>query len=183
MKKDSFNFTIIGSGKIACDFSRLLIKNGFDKHLIVTHRSDQHNRDRKLLKNSEHYEDIFEYSEKSNIEIIELDSLSNSKFIKLLKDRSVNYILSLVNRMIFKKSFLDQFPEVYNIHHGILPFERSGSPPSDKILNNIQTIGVTLHKVDEGIDSGPVLIIKTKEITDKTLTIPELNKIHHQLSM
>ena len=86
--------------------------------------------------------------------------------------------------MIFKEEFLNNFKNTFNVHHGILPFERSGSPPSDKILNNISEIGVTLHKVDPGIDSGPIILTKsTKNNENKILCVDDLVNIHLKLSI
>jgi methionyl-tRNA formyltransferase len=45
-----------------------------------------------------------------------------------------------------------------NFHYGLLPQCRGPHPILWHLLNNDTEAGVTIHKVDEGIDTGPVII-------------------------
>jgi methionyl-tRNA formyltransferase len=58
---------------------------------------------------------------------------------------------------ILRKSLLD-VPRlgVLNVHLGLLPEIRGMSSPEWSLLNQVP-VGITLHYMDEGIDTGPVL--------------------------
>lgn len=45
-----------------------------------------------------------------------------------------------------------------NFHYGLLPQCRGPQPILNHLLNNDTEAGVTVHKVDEGIDTGPVIL-------------------------
>lgn len=45
-----------------------------------------------------------------------------------------------------------------NFHYGLLPQCRGPQPILNHLLNNDEEAGVTLHKVDSGIDTGPVIL-------------------------
>ncbi|MEU8567108.1 formyltransferase family protein [Streptomyces pathocidini] len=68
-------------------------------------------------------------------------------------------VWSVNNRMIFRAPVLDSGLRVYNIHNGLLPQHR-GLPSVAvlfALLNGESEYGATLHQVDAGIDTGPVL--------------------------
>ena len=53
-----------------------------------------------------------------------------------------------------------------NFHYGLLPQCRGPQPILRHLLNNDKGAGVTIHKVDEGIDTGPVIIREKIHIDD-----------------
>lgn len=55
---------------------------------------------------------------------------------------------------IFKSTLLG----FYNIHPGPLPSYRGGDPVFQQIVQREKLVGVTMHQVDEGIDTGPVVM-------------------------
>lgn len=57
---------------------------------------------------------------------------------------------------ILPKSIIDEFCCI-NIHASILPKFRGASPINAMILNDEKFLGVTLIKMDEGLDSGDIL--------------------------
>ena len=44
-----------------------------------------------------------------------------------------------------------------NLHGGPLPSYRGGSPLNWQIINMKNSIGISIIKVDKGIDTGPIL--------------------------
>jgi methionyl-tRNA formyltransferase len=53
-----------------------------------------------------------------------------------------------------------------NFHYGLLPQCRGPQPILRHLLNNDKEAGVTVHKVDEGIDTGPVIMQEKISIED-----------------
>lgn len=106
-------------------------------------------------------------------------SLSN------LSDPTINYQLSTINSkvgvlayfgLILPKSVLDLFPKgILNVHPSLLPKYRGPTPVQTAILNGEATTGVTLIRLDEKVDHGPILIQVKEPIlpTDTAETLYE----------
>jgi methionyl-tRNA formyltransferase len=172
-KKDKIQFALLGSGYDLCNISNILLKQEFKKPIIVTHSKKFHSRDKKLMQNTERDIDIFSYSKEKNIKLIEEDNINSPKLIKKLLDFGVNVIFSHACRSIIKKEFLNSFQNlVLNIHPSFLPEERGAATYSWRILNNQKFVAATIHQIDEGIDSGPILFQKKKILSKKELVVP-----------
>ncbi|MFB6181721.1 MAG: methionyl-tRNA formyltransferase [Candidatus Magasanikbacteria bacterium] len=69
---------------------------------------------------------------------------------------------------------------ILNIHTSLLPKYRGPAPIQTALLEGENETGVTIMKMDEGLDTGPIIFQKTQEIssTDK---YPDLNEKLAQL--
>jgi len=56
---------------------------------------------------------------------------------------------------LIKKNYLNTCKNSINFHPAYLPKNRGWYPHVNNILDN-SVPGVTLHKIDEGIDTGPI---------------------------
>jgi len=182
-KKNDCKFCLVGSGKVLASFAKLLVDSGYNKPTIVTWKNSLHDRDRILLKDNENYVDIFEFSKLNQVELIEVNNINDSDTISKLKERNINLIFSISSRWIISKTFIDAFKgAVLNIHAGYLPKER-GSVVYPKILNNINSAGVTIHLIEPKIDAGPILLKKQLDITIEKPSISEFTKINNEISV
>jgi phosphoribosylglycinamide formyltransferase-1 len=68
-------------------------------------------------------------------------------------------------------AFIAAYPKrIVNIHPSLLPAFPGRDGYGDAFRANVPVSGVTLHYVDEGIDTGPVIAQKTFErLADDTL--------------
>jgi len=83
-----------------------------------------------------------------NIEIIkDFDDFYNVKDLLIL---SLEY-----DKIIHVRHFATE--RIYNIHFSYLPYYRGIYTSVFPVLSNETYSGVTLHKVDEGIDSGDII--------------------------
>lgn len=74
-----------------------------------------------------------------------------------------NIFISIMYDTLVSKSFLNN-RRCYNFHPGILPYYRGSGAFSWAIINDEKLTGITLHEIDEGIDTGPIISIKDFEI-------------------
>ena len=170
-------FVLLGSGSTLCRFYTLLIKNNFPKPIIVTHPKKFHKRDQYLYKNSKNFVDLFEFSKINKIEIFESEKLNDQNFINSLLKLGCNAAFSISCRTIIKKPLLNSFKNrVFNIHPSLLPEEKGAGILSWRIMNNKKYVAATLHQIDEGIDSGPIIFQKKKFIATKHIS-PEYYSI------
>jgi methionyl-tRNA formyltransferase len=69
----------------------------------------------------------------------------------------VDVAVSLDNALISEATFSVPRLGVVNVHHGAVPEYRGGPPVFWELADGRPTVGFTVHRIDEGIDTGPVL--------------------------
>lgn len=76
-----------------------------------------------------------------------------------IRTEQVNVCLLMTFPYIISKELL-ALPEkgFINFHFGLLPGCRGPQPILMHLLNNDREAGITVHKVDEGIDTGPIIM-------------------------
>jgi phosphoribosylglycinamide formyltransferase 1 len=63
--------------------------------------------------------------------------------------------------------FLSRFPgAVINVHPSLLPAFPGLNAIGQALAYGVQVFGVTVHFVDEGVDTGPVILQRAVELTD-----------------
>ncbi|MDZ7681650.1 MAG: methionyl-tRNA formyltransferase [Fodinibius sp.] len=79
------------------------------------------------------------------------------KFLDNL-DVSVDLILS-INYLFLLEQDIIEYPKHYclNIHGSLLPKYRGRTPHVWAIINNESVAGITMHIIDEGCDTGPIV--------------------------
>lgn len=99
---------------------------------------------------------------------VELSSNINSQeFI----DRITQYQADLFVSMSFNQIFREQMINLpkyktINCHAGKLPFYRGRNILNWVLINDEKEFGITAHYMDEGIDTGDIIVQKTYPITD-----------------
>jgi phosphoribosylglycinamide formyltransferase 1 len=82
-------------------------------------------------------------------------------------------------------AFLARFPDrVINVHPALLPAFSGIGSVEQAIDYGVKVFGVTVHYVDEGIDSGPIIAqraIELADATDATAVRDRLRPIEHEL--
>jgi methionyl-tRNA formyltransferase len=103
---------------------------------------------------------------KYGIENVEIGGSINSEAsLQKLKSYDPDLLISIAGNQIFKKDLINLAPKgCLNLHTALLPKYR-GLMPSFWVLKNNETYtGVSVFFVDEGIDSGPILVQKKVKI-------------------
>ncbi|MBL7665941.1 MAG: phosphoribosylglycinamide formyltransferase [Bacteriovoracaceae bacterium] len=79
--------------------------------------------------------------------------------LSVLKDFKIDWILLAGYMRILSPTFLKQYPKrVINIHPSLLPAFPGKSGYEDAFAANVTKSGVTIHYVDEGIDTGEIIM-------------------------
>ena len=96
------------------------------------------------------------------IPIVELQmSVNHHDSLSVVKSYSPDLIISILGNQIFKKPFLNLAPNgCINLHTSLLPKYRGIMPSFWVLKNNEKYTGVSVFFVDEGIDSGKILLQK-----------------------
>lgn len=81
---------------------------------------------------------------------------------KLSKDDTEGYdfIISFGYRHIIRHEIIDLFPDkIINMHISLLPYNKGADPNLWSYLENSPK-GVTIHKIDKGLDTGDIILQK-----------------------
>ena len=74
--------------------------------------------------------------------------------------KGIDFIISYSYRHILKKDILNLFPgKIINLHISFLPWNRGADPNLWSFLEDTPK-GVSIHYVDEGLDTGNILVQK-----------------------
>ena len=102
-------------------------------------------------------------------EIIIDGSINSKKNIELINSYNPDLLISILGNQIFKKPLLDLAPKgCINLHTAMLPKYRGLMPTFWVMKNNEKYTGVSVFFVDEGIDSGPIIVQEKVEIGNST---------------
>jgi phosphoribosylglycinamide formyltransferase-1 len=80
----------------------------------------------------------------------------NQELINLAKAHAPDLIVSVGFMRILGKEFIREF-KVINTHPALLPAFPGAHPVRDALLAGVKESGVTVHWVDQGIDTGPII--------------------------
>jgi methionyl-tRNA formyltransferase len=74
---------------------------------------------------------------------------------------SINYLFIFEKRLIALPKIVSM-----NIHGGKLPLYRGRAPHIQALINGEKEVGVTLHKIDEGCDTGDIILQRVLELSN-----------------
>ncbi|MEX0673250.1 MAG: formyltransferase family protein, partial [Gaiellaceae bacterium] len=79
-------------------------------------------------------------------------------------------------------AFLDRFPgRIVNVHPSLLPEFPGTRAIEDALAAGVERTGVTVHLVDEGVDSGPVLAQEEVPVEPAETLEERLHALEHRL--
>lgn len=106
------------------------------------------------------------YCQKNNILFISPINYTDKEFIRELRTIQPTVIFSIQCKQIIKKEIINIVNgEIFNFHFADLPKNRGCYPGIWHLRNGDRYVGVTLHKLTEGIDDGPIIDKVRKKIT------------------
>ena len=103
-----------------------------------------------------------------------IDFLKNKNSVTMYTEKidvdyikKFDFVISYGYRHIIKKNVIDASKNgIINLHISYLPWNRGADPNFWSIVDNTPT-GVTIHLIDEGIDTGDILFQRLVKISDK----------------
>lgn len=116
-------------------------------------------------KNHNTYKSFKNYVLDRKLNFIEYDSLKDETFLNTLKDLNLDIAVVCSFNYKIPKAMLDISKDGFiNVHPSLLPKYRGGNPYSAIIMNGEKESGVTLHLMDEGFDTGDIILQKSFKI-------------------
>ena len=103
---------------------------------------------------------FFSYKTMANqysIPIYKTKNINSANSLNLIKDLNPDLLVSIFFNQILSKKLLDIPQDCINIHPAYLPSYKGVSPVFWALANDEPCAGVTVHYIDEGIDTGEII--------------------------
>lgn len=112
--------------------------------------------------------ELINRAEENNIPIEISENINSETFIERVKSYDVDLFVSMSFNQIFRKEMIN-LPRMktINCHAGKLPFYRGRNILNWALINDEKEFGITVHYLDEGIDTGDIILQETYPITDE----------------
>ena len=167
----------MGTPLFAVPILKSLYQNGYPISVVYTQPPQKSNRGHKINKSP-----IQNISETLNIEFRFPQSLQdNQEEYEYLKNLNADLAIVIAYGQLIPKNFLELTKKGFiNIHGSILPKWRGAAPIQRSIINLDKEIGISIMKIEEELDSGPVSNIykikvdpdqNAQEISEKLSTL------------
>ena len=99
-----------------------------------------------------------------------------------LEEHGVELVVLAGYMHLLTRPFLDRFPErIVNVHPSLLPAFPGAHPIDDALAAGVETTGVTVHVVDEGLDTGPVLRQEAIPVEPRESLVERIHAVEHRL--
>lgn len=150
----------IGGKQIGKNCLELLLKNDIKPSLVIGN-TDDNGSDGPI------HQSVIKFAKNSGLNVIQNKLVKDSEIVKMIKKTSPEIIFSIGGMQIIPKEVLD-IPTlgVINIHPALLPKYRGRYSTVHAIFNGEKITGATLHFMDEGIDTGPIIMQESYPIED-----------------
>lgn len=162
MKNKNLKIIFFASGKIAVPALELLIKEKYDIACVVTAADAK--KGRHLLSS---YTPVKEFALKQKLNIFQPQKLSSKSAVDYLINLQPDIFIVFSFGKILPKQILD-IPAKYplNIHASLLPKYRGAAPINWALANGEKETGVTVIRMDEGMDTGDIVLKSRVNIDD-----------------
>jgi methionyl-tRNA formyltransferase len=95
------------------------------------------------------------------------NDVNREAFIEMTGRHGADIYVSMSFDQIIRKRIMDSAPKGFiNCHAGALPFYRGRNTLNWALINGEKRFGVTVHHMDDGIDTGDIIVQRFAEITD-----------------
>ncbi len=151
----------MGTPEFAIPSLKVVSKNT-DLKLIFTKEDKRNARGNKII-----YSPVKQFGLDNDIEVIQPKRMKDEEVIDKIKEINPDLIVVVAYGKILPKEIID-IPKygIINVHSSLLPKYRGASPIHSAILNGDKESGVSIMYIEEGLDSGDVILKETCEITE-----------------
>ncbi|MBC2577203.1 methionyl-tRNA formyltransferase [Peptostreptococcus russellii] len=160
----------MGTPEISVGTLKRIIADGHELLAVVTQPDRPRGRGKKMMMSP-----VKEVALENNIEVLQPQKASDPEFIEKLKELNPELIVVVAYGQILRKNLLE-IPKkgCVNVHVSLLPKLRGAAPINWTIINGDSKTGVTTMFMDEGLDTGDIIMSKEFKLDDE-ITAGELH--------
>ena len=121
------------------------------------------------------------------VRVFELDRYANRdardrEMADWLQLRGVDLVVLAGYMHLLTEPFLRRFPgRIVNVHPSLLPAFPGAHAIEDACAAGVATTGVTVHYVDEGLDTGPVIVQEAVRVEPRHTLEDRIHAVEHRL--
>ena len=159
-----YKIVFMGTPDFSVSILEAIYKAGHDVALAVSQPDKPAGRDLKIKPTP-----VKQFCQEHNIPILQPDKIrNNTEFINELKKINPDFIVTAAYGKILPIEILD-IPKIapLNVHASLLPKYRGAAPIQWSIINGETVTGVTIMVMDEGMDTGDMLLKEEIQIEPK----------------
>jgi phosphoribosylglycinamide formyltransferase-1 len=99
-----------------------------------------------------------------------------------LEEHGVELVVLAGYMHLLTAQFLKRFPErVINVHPSLLPAFPGAHSIDDALAAGVETTGVSVHYVDEGVDTGPLITQEEVPVEPRDTLVERIQAVEHRL--
>ena len=155
-----------------------IYKTGGELQVVITLKDNK-------AKNKSGRVYLDEFCKNNSIDLVKIDHVNDDDVIKVIKKYNLDWLFIIGWSQIASKRLLNT-PRlgVLGMHPTLLPQGRGRASIPWAIIKGLEETGVTLFKIDEGVDTGPILSqykIPLSNSTTATELYTSVNNAHVNL--
>ena len=161
------NIVFMGTPDFAQESLKSIYDAGFEIIGVVTNPDKPKGRGMKLA-----YSPVKEYALEKNLKIYQpIKIKNNTEFLDEIKTLAPDVICVVAYGKILPKEILE-IPKLgcINVHGSLLPKYRGAAPIQWAVLNGDKTTGITTMYMNEGMDTGDMILKEEVEIGPEETT-------------
>ena len=167
----SLNIVFMGTPEFSLPSLQALIKKNFNVLCVYTQPPAKSKRGQKIEATP-----IEKFAKENKINIKNPINLNSQKELEEFHKLSADIVVVVAYGQIIPKIFLDKARFGFiNLHASLLPKWRGAAPIQRAIMNEDKSVGVSIMKIEEQLDTGPVLFSKEIKL-DRETTHGEIEK-------
>ena len=167
----SLKIVFMGTPEFSVPTLEVLINKKFEIISIYTQPPKKSKRGQKL-----NISPVQKFSEENNLPIRNPDNLNNDKEYNFIKSLSADIAVVVAYGKLIPKDILKTTKLGFiNIHASLLPKWRGAAPIQRAIMNGDKKTGVSIMKIEEELDCGPIIASRELEL-DTSATYGETAK-------
>lgn len=157
----------MGTPDFARDSLKSLVEAGHEIELVVTNPDKPKGRGMKMIPS-----EVKEYAISQGLEVVQpLKVRNNEEFVQKIISLNPDVICVVAYGKIIPKEILD-IPKFgcINVHGSLLPKYRGAAPIQWAVINGDKETGITTMFMDEGMDTGDMILKEVVEIGENETT-------------
>lgn len=158
--KSKPNVVIVGGHEQACRILDYLVETGICNIVLCVARKDDSGADGI-------FPSLISKARSNDIPMVQPSSLNSPALLATVEKLMPDLVLSLQNNMIFGEAWINLLNKklgIVNVHYAPLPKYGGYWPEMWAIWNDEKKFAVTMHYVEVGLDTGPIIAQKWFEI-------------------
>lgn len=170
------NIVFMGTPDFAVATLESLVDQGYSVDLVITQKDRPRGRGKKVQ-----YTPVKERALDLGLEVFQPENINDEESIEAIKNLKPDFIVVVAYGQILKKEILD-IPKYscINVHASLLPKYRGAAPIHWSIVNGEKETGVTIMEMEEGLDTGDMILWKSIPIErddDASIIHDELSEL------